>query len=122
MKTKIYAALVSCLVALAPAADPVAAYAHYDTHKSHKQTARRAGHHAKQKRAKRKANRRAISYVCPMHPDIREKSRGTCPKCLMDLVAEPGKASSVSGAKDKAGGGEAGASAAAGVKEATPGL
>jgi hypothetical protein len=24
-----------------------------------------------------------------MHPDIRERSRGTCPKCLMDLVAEP---------------------------------
>ena len=32
--------------------------------------------------------RKAISYVCPMHADIRSNTRGTCPKCLMDLVAE----------------------------------
>jgi hypothetical protein len=24
-----------------------------------------------------------------MHPDIRERARGTCPKCLMELEAEP---------------------------------
>jgi len=39
--------------------------------------------------ARQRANPRAVAYVCPMHPDIRECSRGTCPKCLMDLVAEP---------------------------------
>ena len=32
--------------------------------------------------------RKAIGYVCPMHLDIRSNSRGTCPKCLMNLVAE----------------------------------
>ena len=32
--------------------------------------------------------RKAISYVCPMHLDIRSNARGTCPKCLMDLVVE----------------------------------
>ena len=32
--------------------------------------------------------RRLVHYVCPMHPDIRSKSHGTCPKCSMDLVAE----------------------------------
>ena len=32
--------------------------------------------------------RKAINYVCPMHLDIRSNSRGTCPKCLMNLVVE----------------------------------
>jgi hypothetical protein len=27
-----------------------------------------------------------VQYVCPMHPDIRSRSHGTCPKCLMELV------------------------------------
>ena len=40
-------------------------------------------------RALRGNSRPAVAYVCPMHPDIRERSRGTCPKCLMELVAEP---------------------------------
>ena len=46
---------------------------------------------AKQRvKAQRKPVRRrqTVSYVCPMHLDIRSNSRGTCPKCLMDLVAE----------------------------------
>ena len=42
---------------------------------------------AKQQR-KSVRRRQTVRYVCPMHPDIRSKSRGTCPKCLMDLVAE----------------------------------
>jgi heavy metal translocating P-type ATPase len=29
-------------------------------------------------------------YSCPMHPEIRSDSPGTCPKCGMDLVAEAG--------------------------------
>ena len=33
-------------------------------------------------------NRAAVSYSCPMHSDIRSKSPGTCPKCLMKLVAD----------------------------------
>jgi hypothetical protein len=40
-------------------------------------------------KTRKKENRqRLVHYVCPMHPDIRSKSRGTCPKCLMELVAE----------------------------------
>ena len=39
-------------------------------------------------RKKENRRRRLVQYVCPMHPDIRSKSHGTCPKCLMDLVAE----------------------------------
>lgn len=47
----------------------------------------------KRVKSKRKSVRRrqTVSYVCPMHPDIRSNSRGTCPKCLMDLVAEKRK-------------------------------
>lgn len=53
--------------------------------------ARAARHRAK---ASKRWNRAAAVYSCPMHPDIREKAAGTCPKCLMDLVreGEPAKA------------------------------
>jgi len=40
------------------------------------------------KTRKKENRRRLVHYVCPMHPDIRSKSHGTCPKCSMDLVAE----------------------------------
>ena len=45
-------------------------------------------HRTAKGRKKENRKRRAISYVCPMHPDIRSHSRGKCPKCLMDLVEE----------------------------------
>jgi Heavy metal binding domain len=50
------------------------------------------GHHhralSRRHRAVRKkiVRRRAAGYVCPMHPDMRSHSPGTCPKCLMELV------------------------------------
>lgn len=28
------------------------------------------------------------TYVCPMHPDIRQPASGKCPKCGMDLLPE----------------------------------
>lgn len=34
---------------------------------------------------KKPLRRRAVSYVCPMHPDMRSNTPGTCPKCLMEL-------------------------------------
>lgn len=27
-----------------------------------------------------------VQYVCPMHADVKAKSRGKCPKCQMTLV------------------------------------
>ena len=48
---------------------------------------RRAAQHRVKKR-KKENRQRLVHYVCPMHPDIRSKSHGTCPKCSMDLVAE----------------------------------
>ncbi|HET7766745.1 MAG TPA: heavy metal-binding domain-containing protein [Burkholderiales bacterium] len=29
-----------------------------------------------------------MSYVCPMHPDVRQPDAGKCPHCRMDLVPE----------------------------------
>jgi hypothetical protein len=51
----------------------------------------RQGHHRalsrRQRAARKKAvRRRAVNYACPMHPDMRSHSPGTCPKCLMELV------------------------------------
>jgi hypothetical protein len=60
-------------------------------HSKHSKAVSRRNRAARQrvKTQKRPARlRKAISYVCPMHLDIRSNSRGTCPKCLMDLVAE----------------------------------
>ena len=46
----------------------------------------------RQRKARKKGVRRgAVSYVCPMHPDVRSKSAGTCPKCLMELVRKETK-------------------------------
>ena len=30
----------------------------------------------------------SVVYTCPMHPDVKSKKRGKCPKCKMDLVKE----------------------------------
>ena len=97
MTKRIYAALVSLVAVVVAlmtfgAADASARcdglhhrggqHAAGRTHKRARSARQRAS-------ARRRTNRRAVAYVCPMHPDIRERSRGTCPKCLMDLVAEP---------------------------------
>jgi cytochrome oxidase Cu insertion factor (SCO1/SenC/PrrC family) len=38
--------------------------------------------HATQKSQKSKGE---VTYSCPMHPDVKAKSKGKCPKCGMDL-------------------------------------
>jgi hypothetical protein len=53
---------------------------------------RRAAQHQVKQRKKEHRRRRSVQYVCPMHPDVRSKSPGTCPKCLMNLVAEKRRA------------------------------
>lgn len=101
MRTKAYTALASCVVFALVFLEPAGAFANHDGHRhqNNQQVTKRARQRAK---AKKKMSRRAVSYVCPMHPDIREKARGTCPKCLMDLVAEPLGEKAGSDAKDKA--------------------
>jgi hypothetical protein len=39
-------------------------------------------------KARKRVRRRTVSYVCPMHSDVRSRSRGECPKCGMELVVE----------------------------------
>jgi len=93
MTKRVYAALVSLVAALLSvgAADASATHdgRHQDQTHAAKRTHKRTRSARRRARAQRRTNRRAVAYVCPMHPDIRERSRGTCPKCLMDLVAEP---------------------------------
>ncbi|HEX8281979.1 MAG TPA: heavy metal-binding domain-containing protein [Pyrinomonadaceae bacterium] len=97
MTKRIYAALVSLVAAVAALLTVGAAGAsarcdglhHQGRQHASKRTHKRARAASRRARASRRGPRRAVAYVCPMHPDIRERARGTCPKCLMDLVAEP---------------------------------
>lgn len=45
--------------------------------------------HVRRRAAKvrKRVRKQAVSYVCPMHPDMRSKSHGECPKCGMELVS-----------------------------------
>jgi len=45
---------------------------------------------ARRRPAKRRRSARTteVTYTCPMHRDVHEKSPGECPKCGMDLEAE----------------------------------
>ncbi|HEY0098379.1 MAG TPA: SCO family protein, partial [Pyrinomonadaceae bacterium] len=40
--------------------------------------------HASQK-GRARATRTGVEYTCPMHPEVKAKRPGTCPKCRMDL-------------------------------------
>jgi hypothetical protein len=120
MRKSIYAVLVSLVavvIAALPFGGPAEAAARCDDHhQCHHKSARRARQRVRvapqRSRARRRDRRPAVAYVCPMHPDIRERSRGTCPKCLMDLVAEP-RGAKAGGPKTETRG--AGASTAGGV-------
>ena len=48
------------------------------------------GNHVHRRAAKvrKRVKKQAVNYVCPMHPDMRSKSRGECAKCGMELVRE----------------------------------
>ena len=95
MTRKIFGAVASCIaivLALIVGELPRAT-AIQDQHQrsKHRHAISRRNRAARQRvksQQKRARLRKAISYVCPMHLDIRSNSRGTCPKCLMDLVAE----------------------------------
>ena len=97
MTKRIYAALVSLVAAFVALVTVGAADAsagcdglhHQGRQHAAKLTDKRARSARQRARAHRRDERRAVAYVCPMHPDIRERARGTCPKCLMKLVAEP---------------------------------
>jgi hypothetical protein len=96
MSKRIHSALVSlaAVVALVTVGSSDASarcegLRHHGPHHAAQRTNKRARYARQRARTRRRAGRQAVAYVCPMHPDIRERARGTCPKCLMELVAEP---------------------------------
>ncbi len=49
------------------------------------------------------AGTKAVVYSCPMHPEVKSKKKGSCPKCKMDLRPEPKAATTEAvAAKDSA--------------------
>jgi len=42
-------------------------------------------HHVSKTPAKKSKQKPQATYSCPMHPDVKSKSAGRCPKCGMDL-------------------------------------
>ena len=82
---KIYVAIASFIAVIATLvfAGPASTVAQ----QKHQHT---ASHHVRRRAAKarKRVRQHAVNYVCPMHPDMRSKSRGECPKCGMELVTE----------------------------------
>lgn len=62
----------------------------HDSHASgHCCHSHQKGHvHGPPKHAPPKGTGRTGTYVCPMHPEVRQEGPGTCPKCGMDLERE----------------------------------
>jgi len=46
-----------------------------------------AAPHARAQGARASAQKKVAFYSCPMHPDVKSKTPGRCPKCKMDLRA-----------------------------------
>ena len=75
---------------------PTEAGAH-TPHAANGQERHQAENRARRRPAKRRksAQTREATYTCPMHPTLRQKSPGECPKCGMELDLEkPAKAKS----------------------------
>jgi hypothetical protein len=64
-----------------------------DGHERHQAETRARRRPAKQRKS---TQTQEATYTCPMHPEVRQKSPGECPKCKMelDLVEQPAKAKS----------------------------
>lgn len=104
---KIFSTLAGCTFALAlsyaqgaPAIHDEHDHAHAPHDRVRQNTASRSRRRASKAR-RRSARRAPVSYVCPMHPDVRSRSRGECPKCGMTLVAPGRKATVAGGTGDK---------------------
>ena len=95
MTKKIHVVVASCIAVILSLAfaEPRAAAIQDQKRQAHRDAISRRNRSARQRVKTRKkiSQRREISYVCPMHPDIRSNSHGTCPKCLMELVAKERK-------------------------------
>lgn len=70
-------------VATSLRSDPLAAPlpAAGDAHAGH--------HHSAVSAPKGEAQAQSETYVCPMHPDVKQSTPGKCPRCGMKLVPAP---------------------------------
>ena len=88
---KIFSALAVSALLLTPALPGASAAhaAHEGRVHAHERPARAKDSAARRRalKSRRRAARRSLGYACPMHPDMRSRTRGECPKCGMALVA-----------------------------------
>lgn len=96
MKKIFYALVASALLFLLTLADIQAAPATHDEHAHAPHDRMRQANVSRARRRQSKTRRRSVrrtqlSYACPMHPDMRSRSRGECPKCGMALVVGGGR-------------------------------
>jgi hypothetical protein len=111
MKRQIFSALATPALLLALAlSDAKAAPAIHDGHDHARHDRARQGDASRARRRSSKARRRSarrasVSYACPMHPDMRSRSRGECPKCGMALVAA-GRGAGAAGGNEAGGSNE----------------
>lgn len=91
MMKKIYIAFASLVAVIATLVFAAPANTVAEQHQQRNQNT--ASHHVRRRAAKarKRVRQHAVNYVCPMHLDMRSKSRGECPKCGMELVTETDK-------------------------------
>lgn len=92
---KAYYALAASALMLALALSDARAVQDGHAHAPHDRTRQADASRSRRgaSKARRRSARRApVSYVCPMHPDMRSRTRGECPKCGMALVVAGRKA------------------------------
>lgn len=82
-----FAGLIAVIASLLYAG-PTSRAAHERTHQ--RRGEQTAANHVRRRVAKmrKRIRKQPVSYVCPMHPDMRSRSRGECAKCGMELVSE----------------------------------
>ncbi|HEX7957238.1 MAG TPA: SCO family protein [Pyrinomonadaceae bacterium] len=61
-----------------------------------------------------------VVYSCPMHPEVKSKKKGRCPKCKMDLRPEQAAAATTPDAGTKAAAAEAGVASSGASKMSIP--
>ena len=85
-----FASFAAIILALA-FAGPASTVAHEKHHQKGNQ--QKTTDHVRRRAAKarKRVRQHAVNYVCPMHPDMRSRTRGECPKCRMELVPETDK-------------------------------
>ena len=85
-----FASFVAIILALA-FAGPASTVAH-ETQQQKRNQPKTTDHvRRRAAKARKRVRQHGVNYVCPMHRDMRSRTRSECPKCGMELVAETEK-------------------------------